>query len=221
MPSLLSTKKLAKNQKELLLNTGLSLVEYDAIKIEFPDFEVEVQKIENAIFTSRNAVKAILEKNMEIRDCFCVGRKTEDLLKKHNFKVLETAHYGKDLAELIVKNYKDRSFHFFSGNKRRDELPEILKKNDVNLNETQVYKTSLNIQKIDRDFDGIMFFSPSAVQSYTEKNPVRDSALFCIGETTANEAKKHSDKIIIARTPGIENVIVQVVKYFGRPGEKN
>ncbi len=60
MPVILSTKKLNERQKSLLLIAGISLVEYNAIKIDFVPFEIS-SSIVNAIFTSQNAVKAIQE----------------------------------------------------------------------------------------------------------------------------------------------------------------
>ena len=51
-----------------------------------------------------------------------------------------------------------------------------------------------------------MFYSPSTVQSYLEKNSAHGIA-FCIGDTTANEAKKHFDDVRVAKVPTIESVI--------------
>ncbi len=213
MPRVLSTKILAQNQKELLLNAGMSIVEYDAIKIKFPEFPLEENKIKNAIFSSKNAVKAIEKKALNIENCFCVGTKTSALLREKGFHVKETAENSEKLAQIIVEKYGDEKFIFFCGNNRRDELPEILKKNTVSLKEIEVYNSFQDPWKFESKFDGIMFFSPSAVKSFTRKNEL-DTTAFCIGETTALEAKKHTDKIIVATSPGIENVIAKLVNYF-------
>jgi len=37
----------------------------------------------------------------------------------------------------------------------------------------------------EKRFDGILFFSPSAVESYLKSNTIKDEMCFCIGETTA------------------------------------
>ena len=55
MKSVLSTKKLTSFQKDLLRHAAVSLVDYNAIKIDFVPFEIP-QNIQNAIFTSQNAV---------------------------------------------------------------------------------------------------------------------------------------------------------------------
>lgn len=214
MPRVLSTKKLSKPQKQLLLNSGIALVEYDAISILFNDFYPGQEFIENAIITSKNSAEAIIKHNIKIGNCFCVGEMTVSLLQSYQYNIIETADYGKNLAEVISDKYKDENFTFFCGNKRREELPFILKKNNVRFKEVEVYRTEINQKHFNGEFDGILFFSPSGIQSFTERNQISNSIAFCIGDTTASEAKKHTSNIIIATKPSIENVIVQVVKKF-------
>tara|TARA_R110002012_G_scaffold297173_1_gene495047 strand:- start:1539 stop:2189 length:651 start_codon:yes stop_codon:yes gene_type:complete len=213
MKSILSTKKLSTSQKQLFLNSGLSLVEYDAINTETTNFKFPSENIKNAIFTSKNSVNAVSGK-VQVKNCFCVGEKTADLANESGFHIQEIADYGKDLAEIIIQKYSKENFIFFCGNKRRDDIPEILKKNRIDFKEIEVYKTTLSPRAFSQEFDGILFFSPSAVQSFTAKNQLNDTTAFCIGNTTAAEARKHTNNIITATKPSIENVIVQVVKYF-------
>lgn len=214
-PTILSSKKLSYSQKELLLNSGIGFVEYDAIEIEFLNVTID-QHIHNAIFTSKNAVKAVLNSGLAIQQCFCVGDNTKKLLQQGGIEVIETAQNARDLAEIIVRNYQQEKFHFICGNLRRDELPSILSQNKISLEEIIIYNTLKKSTKIDRVFDGILFFSPSGIESYTSENVIKESMVFCIGNTTASEAKKHTDNIIIANKPTVENVIVQAVKYFDK-----
>ncbi|CAM4201521.1 uroporphyrinogen-III synthase [Gillisia limnaea] len=217
MPTVLSTKILEPHQKQLLLNAGMSLVEYNAIKIEFKDFDPGKKFIKNAIITSKNTAKAILRKNLIIENCFCVGEKTAAFLKEKKYNITEIADYGTALATIITKNYSDENFSFFCGDKRREELPSILKENTINVEEIQVYKTTLNPKKFQQEFDGVLFFSPSGVKSFFSKNKIKNSTAFCIGTTTASEARKFTENIVIATKPSIENVIVQVVKKIPTP----
>lgn len=213
MSTVLSSRKLSKPQAGLLLNAGISFVEYNAIQIEFSDFTA-APTIKNAIVTSQNTVKALLRKNLKIERCFCVGQKTKAMLENNGFQVVETTEYGGDLAHLIVKNHADKEFSFFCGNKRRKELPQILSEHQVSFEEIQVYKTHLNPKAFPQEFDGILFFSPSQVKSYVKKNSLNKQTAFCIGRTTAAEAEKHTKKIIISKKATVENVIVQVVKNY-------
>lgn len=213
MPTVLSTKKLTESQRNLLLQAGIGLVEYDAIKIVPLNFKAK-DPIENAIITSQNAVKVLLNKHIQIENCFCVGEKTKIFLEENGYNVKVMAEYGKELAEIIVKDFANKEFTFFCGNLRRDEIPKLLHKNKVSFTEVEVYKTILKPKKLGRQFDGVLFFSPSAVESFTKENRLENTIAFCIGTTTAAEAEKHTNNIKTATKPTIENVIVQVVKYL-------
>ena len=97
---------------------------------------------------------------------------------------------------------------------KRDELPEILTKNDIKFSIVEVYKTSLIYKKIDEAFNGILLFSPSAVRSYCYYNKIEDETLFTIGQTTTNEAKTFSNKIITSDINSIDQVVDNAIKYF-------
>ena len=213
--TVLSTKKLNKGQRELLLNKGIGLVEANFIKILPIDFEVK-HLPQNIIFTSKNSVLAVLEHpaaaKIREKNIFCVGEKTAALLEKNNFRVSKMANYGANLASAIISSHKDEEFLFFCGKKKLEDLPEQLTSAGVKFTEVEVYDTQSQSKKIDRIFDGVLFFSPSAVRSYCSKNDLRNSIAFCIGTTTAAEVKNYTNNIIIASTPTIESVIVQVVK---------
>ena len=210
---ILSTKKLTQPQKELLLNADISFVEANFIQTEPIDFNCDLN-IENAIITSKNAVESILKKKVKINNCFCVGDKTEALLIKNSIQVLEKSYQAKALAEKIVSNHSNKNFTFFCGDKKREELPKLLNENNIGLTEVEVYKTELKSQQIHGDFAGVLFFSPSAVESYALRNTFEEIIAFCIGKTTESEAKKYTNNIITANKTTIENVIVQVVKHF-------
>tara|TARA_R110002020_G_scaffold83287_7_gene206407 strand:- start:50 stop:721 length:672 start_codon:yes stop_codon:yes gene_type:complete len=223
MDTLLSTKKLKRNQQELILNAGFSFVEYDAIHIKLKDFEIP-EDLKNALFTSKNAVKAFFHcgglENKEI-NCFCVGPKTEALLNENGFNITKSAENAADLGEFIVKNFKNEDFYFFCGNKRRGELPITLAENKVSLTEVEVYKTALNSKKFSQKFEAVLFFSPTGVQSFAELNSWEALLAVCIGETTASEAKKHTSNVAIANSTTIESVIAKAVKTIKNYDRKN
>ncbi len=226
MSTVLSTKKLKENQRSLLLNATVSLVEYNAIKIDFVPFEVPVT-IENAIFTSQNGVNSFFENVRTynatslvvniIENCFCVGEKTKSLLEEYGQKVIKMTDYATELADYLVKNHKNDSFHFFCGNIRSDEIPSKLKENNIDFEEIEVYKTTLNPKKFEKEFDAILFFSPSGVRSYfTNNSPPECGAggcfAICIGTTTASEAKKYIENAVISNATTVESVIAKAVK---------
>ena len=217
MKTVLSTKILTPSQKELFLNSGLGLVEYDALHIELLETEIP-SGYESLIFTSKNAVKGFLNLTKDLDHSnirvFCVGDKTKAVLLENRLNVVKSAENAFELANFIVKKHKNDRFLFLCGNRRREELPETLKKNNIQYKECVVYQAHPVHKKFDRFFDGLLFFSPSGVRSFLLENSIGSEVLFCIGGTTTAEAKKHSSHIITASTPTVENVLVQAIKHF-------
>lgn len=215
--SVLSTRKLTPGQRELLLNAGIGLVEKDFISIVPLEFSVE-ELPRNLIFTSQNTVNIFDQHFRENRplnsNIFCVGEKTAALLSGKGYSVAETADYGAELASIIVEKYREEEFMFFCGKKRNPDLPETLLQKHINFREKHIYDTLFTPTKIDRIFEGVLFFSPSGVKSYSSENELSESIAFCIGTTTAAEAEKYTGRIVLATKPTIENVIVQVIRQF-------
>ena len=215
--NILSTKKLGQQQKELLQNAGIGLVEYDALNVVF--LNPDLSSIEdNIIITSKNAFKSIRQSDawetVKDKNWYCVGEKTRSILSENRIEPIEKGKNSSDLALKIIEKGDDEKYTYFSGNQRRDELPDLLKQNGVSFKEYTVYETHAVSKKIDGGFDGLLFFSPSGIRSYTLENKIKDETCFCIGDTTAAEAKKHTNKIIKADRPLLENVLNAVVKYF-------
>lgn len=217
MIRVLSTKKLLPNQRQFLLNAGISVTEADFISVENKDFTF-TEIFDNLIFTSANAVKAVASRPdvQEIRrkPCFCVGEKTAKLLDEVGFTVLETADNASALSEIIKKDYAKEAFTFFSGSLRMETLPVNLKNSGINFNEIEVYETVLAPKKINSEVDGLLFFSPSAVESYLIENKIENQICFCIGATTAKALEQKTKNIVIANKPSVENVIIQTIQHF-------
>ncbi len=172
MQTLLSTKKLKPNQRELVLNAGLSFVDYNAIQVEPLPFTLP-RNLEHILITSQNSVRAILKSGLKIDKnlkFYCVGEKTATLLKSYGGQVTEIATSGYELATIIVDKYKAQSFVYFCAQGRLDTLPELLKENSVSLQEIPVYQTIFNKQPFERTFDAVLFYSPSGVQSFVGSN---------------------------------------------------
>jgi uroporphyrinogen-III synthase len=211
---ILSTKKLSGEQKKVLVDANLEVIDTDFIQTQNKSFELKDLN-ENLIFTSQNAVHSVLShpnaEELKSKNVFCVGLKTKILLSENGFNVVAYTGYAADLAEIITLIYRNESYTFFSGNLRRETLPQALKEAEVKFNEIQVYDTSLTPQKIKTAVDGILFFSPSGVESYLKDNTIKKETCFCIGETTAEALHKITKNIIIADQPTIEDVIEDVI----------
>lgn len=216
--NIVSTKKLQPIQRQLLSDAGISVLEEDFIETKIKNFELSKVN-ENLIFTSQNAVLSILQhskcEELKGKNVFSVGMKTKELLTENGFDVVAYTGYASDLAEIISLIYSSESFTFFSGNLRRDILPNTLKENGITFNEIEVYETNITSKKMTSKQDGILFFSPSGVESYFKLNSIKDETCFCIGETTAEALENKKVKnIIISEKPSVENVITQVIEYY-------
>lgn len=214
---ILSTKKLQPNHKQFLLNAGLAVVEADFISIILKLFEAA--NIEaNLIFTSTNAFKSFLKNsesaNYKEHRIFCVGQSTAHYIEQHGFNVVATADYAIELAEIIMNGYSNERFTFFSGNLRRDTLPHELNKAKVVFNEIEVYETVLTPCEISAEINGILFYSPSGVESYLRANKITGQMCFCIGTTTAEALNVDTENVIMANKPTVENVIIQCINYY-------
>ena len=218
---ILSTKKLLVNQKQFLLNANISLVEADFISIKQKKVAIETVN-ENLIFTSQNSVLSVVENLdgtetlylLRKKNVFCVGMKTKGLLEENGFNVIAYTGYAADLAEIITLIYRKEKFTFFSGNLRRDTLPEALSNAEITFNEIEVYQTHLTPQKISGTFDGVLFYSPSGIESYLKNNKIKNETCFCIGTTTADALENVTNNVVIANQPTIENVIIQCINFY-------
>ncbi|MFD1601966.1 uroporphyrinogen-III synthase [Flavobacterium artemisiae] len=214
---IVSTKILAPLHKQELMKYGVELIEADFIKTENKPFELKDLN-ESLIFTSQNAVHSVLShpesEELKKKNVYCVGLKTKSLLEENGFNVIAYTGYASDLAEIITLIYRNESYTFFSGNMRRDTLPEALKENGIKFNEIEVYETTLQPQKIKANPEAILFFSPSGVKSYLKHNTINKQICFCIGDTTAEALVKITKNIIVADQPTIEDVIEDVIHEY-------
>jgi uroporphyrinogen-III synthase len=190
----------------------------DALKNVLRGF---LQQNITAVFTSKNAVLAFDQiVNAEVPwNIFCIGQSTRKAVAKvfGEEKISGTADNASELADTILTDEDTRKVIFFCGQQRREELPAKLKAAGVELEEVIVYETFETPQKISRKhYDGILFFSPSAVKSFFSLNKLNDEIqIFAIGKTTADAIEKNTGKeLIIAETPGEENIIDQVIAHF-------
>jgi uroporphyrinogen-III synthase len=226
--SILSTRPLDDSliEKAKQLNIEIDVLSFIETK-SIQSIEVQ-QEIENAllkssavVFTSMNAVEAIAnELNEQHPDwrIYSIGNTTKQLIKKYfgEEAIAGTANSAAELAELIVEEDDSNELFFFCGDQRRDELPDILRNNNIQVNEIVVYETIPVKHKIENPYHGVLFYSPSAVESFFRNNKVVDQTiLFAIGNATATKIKKYTNnKIIVGDEPGKKNLVMEMIKYY-------
>lgn len=141
-----------------------------------------------AVVTSAVAVSVLAGKLKELKTWkfYCLSGATQMALKQYYPKaeISGTAMNALELAKIVVQ-HKVKKAHFFCGDQRRDELPDYLHHYGVNLTEHIIYETVHTPLKVDKNYDGVMFFSPSAVDSYLKENESnKKTVFFAIGQTT-------------------------------------
>ncbi|QCE41073.1 hydroxymethylbilane synthase [Psychroserpens sp. NJDZ02] len=213
-----STKSLTEDQR-FLFNEKVKSESSDFVKISLNRIHPRFLKneIQNVVITSQNAVDALLTNysaiELQFKNIYCVGRRTKKMIENRIGKVLHTEKNAKKLADYLVDHMEGSEVTYFCSDVRLDDLPKILAENNITINEVEAYQTKLDSIELPESVEGVMFYSPSTVQSYKKENDANGIA-FCIGETTAKEASKHFDDIRIAKVPTVESVIELVNDYY-------
>ena len=220
LTNIISTKKLSENLLNKLDPCLFNTIHENYIKtIPIPFNKTDLlNSSKHWIVTSKNSLNILLntycKEELNETQFYCVGSKTAQLITDNNLNLITTATSSANLAHDIAEKYNHFNFTFICGEMRRNELDRILKSRKIQLNEFNIYSTTLSPIEVKQPVDGILFFSPSAISSYTSTNTITSETLFCIGDTTATEAKKYSTNLIIAATQTLESVIESVKNYY-------
>ena len=183
-------------------------------------------------FTSKNAVDAfvsIMSQNSNsivsrttIAENWPIasisGRTMEEVQKEFpGARSIAIARNASQLAQAISEKIsKEYLVVFPCGDIHRPELPEQLRLAEFNVHEWIVYRTLESPHKIQNSFQGILFFSPSAVESFFSTNKLNSTTIcFAVGDSTASAIKKYSsNKLLITNNPSQESMIELLESYF-------
>jgi hydroxymethylbilane synthase len=213
-----STKSFTEDQR-LLFHEKVTVESSDFIKISLNRIHPRFLKneIQNVIITSKNAVEALLTNfspiELQFKNIYCVGRRTKRLVENKIGKVTHFENNAKKLANYLIDYMEGTEVTYFCSDLRLDDLPTILEKNNIKVTEVEAYQTKYDGIKVANTVESVMFYSPSTVESFVQKNKTEVIA-FCIGETTANEAKKHFSDVRISKVPTVESVIELVNEHY-------
>jgi len=213
----------------------------DALKLRIHEL---LQLQITAIFTSKNAVHSIVDHYLHADGksyyggwnnllqttensyhmpgwyVHCLNGGTKEAVNtcEDLFRIESTAPDVGDIAELVsLRQHPATPVVFFCGNIRRDVLPEKLTTLGIDFEEVIVYDTFENrLPASTKPYDGMLFFSPSAVRSYFSVNMLPEKTIcFAIGETTAGELARYtSNKVIVSTQQSIKHVVQTAINYF-------
>lgn len=223
---ILSTKKLLDDSAEIMRDERIELFEQNFIStksiLQNTDSELlnmlAQQKL-HVIFTSANAVKAVAEKLLfqPKWKVFCINGNTQKTIEQLFTKaeIIDHAPNGEKLSEKILAYQHVKNFLFFSGDRRMHTIPDKLYEAGKYLQEIVVYQTELTPVKLDDNYNGILFFSPSGVESFFSENKIsNETVLFSLGPSTTKAIKKYSENIIECNFPSEEEMVKSVNNYF-------
>ncbi|WP_158845583.1 hydroxymethylbilane synthase [Algibacter sp. L1A34] len=213
-----STKSLTEDQR-LLFHEKVKYESTDVVKISLNRIHPRFLKneIENVIITSKNAVESLTTNysalELQFKNIYCVGRRTKRLVENRIGKVTHSENNAKKLADYLVEYMTGAEVTYFCSDIRLDALPTILSENNIKVTEIEAYQTKYDGVRVNDSVEAVMFYSPSTVESFTQKNKKQVIA-FCIGETTAAEARKHFEDVRVAKVPTVESVIELINEYY-------
>lgn len=219
--TILSTRPLPATMLEEAEQNGIRVDIISFIHTEpVPGLDEQITGLLNkeltVIFTSMNAVEAVggHHANWKI---FCIGDATQAAVKRHfgEDAIAGTAQNAAELADVII-NAGVKEAVFFCGDIRRAELPDKLAAANIPLKEITVYRTIPTPKKIEKSYNGILFFSPSAAESFFSVNQLSPyTVLFAIGNTTGNTIRKFTgNAVITSDAPGKEELARHAIAYF-------
>lgn len=228
-PSILSTMPLDPTLLNKAMDSGILLDALSFIGIEDsckdPLIANKIKSVcerkSDVVFTSANAVNAVCKSALfQLPDwrIHCVARATlrAVLLYFPETAVAATADNAAELAEKINELADVRDVTFFCGDKRLDTLPSLLRQKGVITDEVMVYKTVEQPQFVEKEYNAVLFYSPSGVSSFFSMNaPGPETVLFAIGSTTAEAlALESTNTIITCDNPSKELLLYTAISYF-------
>jgi uroporphyrinogen-III synthase len=202
---------------------GLSLSEFRKQNIHPLDFTA-------VILTSKHAVDNYFRLCKELRielpadmKYFCVSNTTAQYLQKYivirKRKLFVGNKTAEDLIELVKKHPKDK-YVFPCSDMARTELTKFMHENNYYIKEAIVYRTVYSdLQDIkDKEYDMIVFFSPSAIESLFKNFPdfqQRNTRIAVFGPTTAQAAREKNLVVDIeAPQPNIPSMASAIELYL-------
>jgi uroporphyrinogen-III synthase len=209
---------------------GIRIKNTDFIRIEQLLIKANAEAIQSIqpgselVFTSYNAVEGLfaLIRKYKLRfpndaRVFSLDGKTKERIRElfPDAKIAATARNAATLAKKLLKHQAVRVV-FFCGNLRRDDLPDLLIAENIDLTEIALYKTEASPIELEEKYDGYVFFSPSGVQSFFSLNTIDTRAVcFAIGETTAECLKAYTSiRSVVSDLPRQENMIKTIISHF-------
>lgn len=178
----------------------------EVFKIEYIESKIDLLKYDALIFTSKNAIYSLESFNKDWKKIpsFAIAPKTAQVIEKLGGKIAFTGitSHGNDFAQELIALLKNKKVLYIKALKTVSNLVDILKNNDVLLDELVVYKTSCKKSNVALENNSVFIFtSPSSVECFFQQYSWNDSyKAIVIGKTTALYLPKNVDYTISSET---------------------
>lgn len=214
--------KLTVNFRPFIHVEGASAKEVRQQKIDFSKFD-------NIILTSRNAVDHFFRLCKEMRytvpdatKYFCLSEAVAYYLQKYVVYRKRKVYVGEgkisDL-ESVFKKFNQESFLFPTSDMLKKDVPDFLKKMNLNWQRAILYRTVVSDLSDLRDvyYDILTFFSPSGIESLFKNFPdfeQNKTRIAAYGNSTINAAEKAGLNVQIkAPTPDTPSMTMAIEQY--------
>lgn len=187
--------------------------------LSVPHFDL---KDSSLIFTSVNAVESFFQNGFlpnedftskNFNKIYCVGQKTKKRIRDYGFGTFKVKKHARELCDFIIDHSGKERFLHFCGNLALDVLDKALPLQNISYRKIFMYETTLLYPKIEKNYDAVVFFSPSGVRSFIKHNSLESKKIFSIGLTTSEEIEKHTDsKIITSKEISLDDVLKLISK---------
>lgn len=228
------------------------LAEANNVKIDFRPFihvegvdakEFRKQKIDilahtAVIFTSRTAIDHFFRLSEDLRIAipdtmkyFCISESTAFYLQKYivyrKRKIFHSTGKFADLVD-VLKKHKEENYLVPLSDIHKQEIPDLLDKGKFKYTKAIFYNTvSSDLSDIDaKDYDVLVFFSPSGIASLLQNFPnfeQNEIKIASFGPTTAQAVKEAGLRLDIQapmpQAPSMTMALEQFIKKFNK-GQK-
>lgn len=190
----------------------LNNLKYDGVEnlevfgIEYLESTIDLSKYNALIFTSKNAIYSLdsFNKSWKNIPAYAIAPKTANIINEYNGKLTFTgvSSHGNEFAEELIPLLKSKKVLYIRALKTVSNLTNILKENNINIDELIAYETTCLKSKKSLENDSIFIFtSPSSVECFFKNYKWHNSyKAITIGKTTSTYLPKNIDYIVSEKT---------------------
>lgn len=198
---------------------------------EFRQSRIKLEEHSAVILTSRNAADHFFRMAEEMRfqvpdsmKYFCISEAVAYYLQKYVVYRKRKIFFGKqkfvDLMDTI-KKHKDEKFLLPCSDIHKQSIPDMLADNNINFSKAVMYRTVASdlSDLADVNYDMLVFFSPSGIESLLKNFPEfkqNNTKIAAFGATTAKAVEKAGLKLNVhapqPKAPSMTMAIEQFIK---------